>query len=396
VSGLSLVRLKEVVVVVSSWNPQRAEDSEPFRYIDLSAVDQDTKVITGARILPCGEAPSRARQLVRTDDVLVSTVRPNLNGVALVPRELDGSTASTGFCVIRPNPKVLAPSYLFQWVKTKGFIANMVQQATGASYPAVSDKIILESRLPLPPLAEQQRIAAILNKADALREKRRESIGQLDRLAESMFLHMFGEPVGNPRAWPTRRLSELTRKMGSGSTPTGGDAAYKKSGTALIRSMNVHDGRFVRTNLAFIDEAQAARLKNVIVEEDDVLLNITGASVARVCRAPRDALPARVNQHVMIIRPISGFSAVFLEAFLLTPSMKKHLLKVGAAGATREAITKAEAEELKVITPPVEDQARFERSIRELQHLRKRFQSSLTRLDGLFTSLQNRAFAGEL
>ena len=154
------VAVGEVVERVRTWNPSKSPADEVFEYIDLSAIDQDTKSITGAREISCGEAPSRARQIVAIGDILVSTVRPNLNGVACVPEPLDGSTASTGFCVLRANKAVADESYLFQWVKSPSFIADMIGKSTGASYPAVSDRIIFESQIPLPPLAEQHQIVA--------------------------------------------------------------------------------------------------------------------------------------------------------------------------------------------------------------------------------------------
>ncbi|MGE0112928.1 hypothetical protein [Aquabacterium sp.] len=179
--ALPSVPLKALVSQVSTWNPLKSEhDGDSFDYIDLSALDQELKAITGARTIPCAEAPSRARQLVRADDVLVSTVRPNLNGVAMVPQKLDGATASTGFCVIRANREVLDPSYVFHWVRSPRFVSNMVSLATGASYPAVSDRIVFDSEIPLPTLEEQCRVAAILDKADALHAKRREAMAQLD------------------------------------------------------------------------------------------------------------------------------------------------------------------------------------------------------------------------
>ena len=102
-SAPPLSAIGEQVDPVSSWTPERDDPDGVFTYVDLSAVDQDAKIVSGARELACAEAPSRARQLIRAGDVLVSTVRPNLNGVALVPPELDGATASTGFCVLRPR-----------------------------------------------------------------------------------------------------------------------------------------------------------------------------------------------------------------------------------------------------------------------------------------------------
>ncbi len=102
--------------------------------------------------------------------------------------------------------------------------------------------------------------------------------------------------------WSKIKLSDITSKIGSGATPRGGKSAYKAHGISLIRSMNVHDGEFIEKNLAFIDESQAKKLSNVIIEKNDVLLNITGASIARCCVVPSRILPARVNQHVSILR----------------------------------------------------------------------------------------------
>lgn len=188
----------------------------------------------------------------------------------------------------------------------------------------------------------------------------------------------------------------MTSKLGSGATPLGGDSAYKEHGVSLIRSLNVHDRVFVRKNLAFIDEHQASKLKNVIVEENDVLLNITGASVARVCRVPANVLPARVNQHVMIIRPTAELNSVYLESLLLNPSMKAKLLRVGGAGATREAITKSEVEELEIVVPPKRLQEEFKLRMESLDYLRRKGESELMGFEKLFKSLQHLEFQGVL
>ncbi|MBK7895048.1 MAG: hypothetical protein IPJ90_09245 [Anaerolineaceae bacterium] len=102
--------------------------------------------------------------------------------------------------------------------------------------------------------------------------------------------------------WETRPLREITIKIGSGATPRGGKKSYQTEGVSLIRSLNVYDDGFRMKDLAFLDDDQADKLSNVIVKSGDVLLNITGASIARCCIVPDDVLPARVNQHVSIIR----------------------------------------------------------------------------------------------
>ena len=153
--------------------------------------------------------------------------------------------------------------------------------------------------------------------------------------------------------WVRRKLVEVTSKIGSGSTPRGGEAAYKTSGTPLIRSMNVHDDFFKRKNLAFIDDQQTRLLDNVAVNSGDVLLNITGASVARCCLVPDSILPARVNQHVSILRARRELiEPAFLAKLLVSPAYKALLLGSGeSAGSTRQALTKAQLQEFEILYP---------------------------------------------
>jgi type I restriction enzyme, S subunit len=153
--------------------------------------------------------------------------------------------------------------------------------------------------------------------------------------------------------WGTKRLGDCCEKIGSGATPKGGKDAYLDFGPVyLIRSQNVHNDGFSPSGLAFISEEQAQKLDNVKVESGDVLLNITGDSVARVCQAPHYFLPARVNQHVAIIRPTpSVFDARYLRYFLASPAQQDFMLGLAAAGATRNALTKGMIESFEVPCP---------------------------------------------
>ncbi len=152
--------------------------------------------------------------------------------------------------------------------------------------------------------------------------------------------------------WIRRSLRSATTKIGSGATPLGGESNYKQSGTSLIRSLNVHDGEFRWKDLAFIDDAQAKQLDNVVVESGDVLLNITGASVARCCIVPNEVLPARVNQHVSILRPVADcLLPGFLQYMLVSRDYKNQLLSAGDGGATRQALTKAQLQDFAIVFP---------------------------------------------
>lgn len=133
-------------------------------------------------------------------------------------------------------------------------------------------------------------------------------------------------------------LGDITTKIGSGATPKGGNSAYQNSGISLIRSQNVLDYKFSEDGLAFINKEQADKLNNVTVQKDDVLLNITGDSIARTCLVPDEILPARVNQHVSIIRCKSGYNPRYVHYFLM--NMKPYLLQICGVGGTRNALTK--------------------------------------------------------
>lgn len=152
--------------------------------------------------------------------------------------------------------------------------------------------------------------------------------------------------------WIKTELKNLTTKIGSGATPRGGQEAYKTEGISLIRSQNILDFSFSTNGLAFIDDEQARQLQNVEIKEKDVLINITGDSVARVCMVPLETLPARVNQHVAILRAdTKKLDPDYLLYYLLNPVIKRHLLRLSSDGATRNALTKSNLEELIISAP---------------------------------------------
>ena len=162
------------------------------------------------------------------------------------------------------------------------------------------------------------------------------------------------------------KLVEICEKIGSGATPCGGKEAYCKEGISLVRSQNILDFYFLKDGLAFINDEQARKLSNVEVNSGDVLLNITGDSVARACLMNGDYLPARVNQHVAIIR---GKANRVLNSYILyyLQWRKNYLLQLASAGATRNALTKTMIEQLELDLPPLDDQKRVVAILDSLQ-----------------------------
>ena len=163
-----------------------------------------------------------------------------------------------------------------------------------------------------------------------------------------------------------KRMKDICIKIGSGSTPRGGKESYIDFGVSLIRSQNVLNFSFSYNGLAHINEEQAEKLSNVAVEKDDVLLNITGDSVARACIVEEAVLPARVNQHVAIVRAnpeiaISSYLLYFLQI------KKPYLLQLAAGGATRNALTKRMIEDLEIDIPTIEEQKKIVSIVDDLQ-----------------------------
>lgn len=173
--------------------------------------------------------------------------------------------------------------------------------------------------------------------------------------------------------WDSVKLGAVCSKIGSGATPKGGATVYTNNGTAFIRSQNVYNLSFDYGGLVYINEQAAQKLKGVTIEENDVLLNITGDSVARTCLVPSDIIPARVSQHVAIVRPDNRtLSPVFLNYYLASPFMQSIMLGVAVGkGASRNAMTKEMIEGFEVPCPPLEIQNKIVNILKKYDDLIK-------------------------
>ncbi|MBF1618644.1 restriction endonuclease subunit S [Prevotella sp.] len=260
--------------------------------------------------------------------------------------------------------------------------------STGSTFKAISSKVINNTIIQFPSKSTQLSIVSELDKLNELIRIKKEQLKDYDTLAQSIFYEMFGDPVENEKGWKVKKLGELCSKIGSGATPRGGNESYKDEGISLIRSLNVYNNEFRRKDLAYIDDEQAAALSNVTILEDDVLLNITGASVARCCIVPSDLLPARVNQHVCIIRPLDNVLVpIFLNKVLTNISYQIRLLALARSkGATREALPKSVVDSLLIPLPPLPLQHSFAQKIEQIEQQKAAIQKTITDLETLLAA----------
>ena len=318
--------------------------------------------------------------------------------VSLINYEKDFVVLSS-LAILRPSLKIES-EYLTKYLQSPFFYDKAIKSKTGAAIKRVVLRTIKNLDIPLPPLQEQKRIVA---KLDTLFEKidkaivlHQKNMDEADVFMGSVLNEVFRELDIDKKT----SLKSITTKIGSGSTPRGGQKAYKTEGISLIRSMNVHDSGFRVKGLAFIDEEQAKKLDNVTIQENDILLNITGASVARCCIVDEEYLPARVNQHVSIIRLKEEVIPSFLHYYLISPSIKSDLLFSSSGGATREAITKSMLEDFKVPIVSMEKQKKVVQYIDQIsektEKLKQVQKKKMESLKALKASILDRAFRGEL
>ncbi|MBB1338396.1 restriction endonuclease subunit S [Pseudoalteromonas sp. SR44-2] len=350
---------------------------------------------TGRNITQLGLDKSSAK-LIPENSVILSTRAPiGYLAINTVPM------ATNQGCRGLVPKNTLDTKFLYYFLLKSVSLLNDL--GSGTTFKELSKTALERVEIPHPEITEQKHIVAILEQAFAdieqARAKTEQNLKNARELFESYLQQVFSE---RGEGWRASKLKEITSKIGSGSTPRGGRASYKSEGISLIRSMNVHDRRFKNKDLAFIDDQQADKLSNVVVENNDVLLNITGASVARCCLAPEEYLPARVNQHVSIIRADrTVISPAFLNFVLTSKYYKDQLLGIGEAGSTRQAITKTQIEEFEVSYPEnLEDQQNLLSSLYSLEEktndIQRIYRKKLLDLDELKKSILQKAFSGEL
>ncbi len=280
---------------------------------------------------------------------------------------------------------------------------NEIDGNVGAVFNSINKAQIGSIPIPVPPLPEQERIVAILDICFEAIDKAKANVERNTQNAKDLFQSQLNQILAQKGdGWVENKLDELTTKIGSGATPRGGKTSYKESGVPLIRSLNVYDDGFRKRNLVFIDDEQASKLDNVEVKMGDVLLNITGASVARCCVVPKEYLPARVNQHVSIIRVKPEImTSKYLHYSLISDDNKDLLLGIGEQGATRQAITKEQIKGFAVSYPAdIFNQKTMVAQLDDLneqtQSLESKYRQEFDSLDELKKSILHKAFNGEL
>ena len=359
---------------------------EKIIYIDISSVDNLSKEITTFQEIYGTEAPSRAKQLLKKNDVIVSTVRPNLNAVAL--NYLESTclvVASTGYCVLRCKSMTDA-RYIYYFCQSERFVSTLVKVAKGASYPAVSNNDVKNVEIPLPPLDEQKRIAKNLDLASEIFKGYKEQLAELDKLIQSVFYGMFGDPVTNEKGWKIQALQSVCDvRDGTHDSPV-----YVEDGYPLVTSKNVSQG--------FIDFSTA----NLISQEDLIKINQRSKVDAGDIIMPMIGTignPVIVNvdrefavKNVAIIKFAGSIMCNTFIKTLLSSSFFDNAIQKANRGGTQKFIALGDIRKLSIPIPPSDVQTRFASIVTEIEAQKAQVQQALTEAENLFNSLMQEYF----
>jgi type I restriction enzyme S subunit len=251
-------------------------------------------------------------------------------------------------------------------------------------------------RVPLPPLPEQRRIAEILDKADALRAKRRAALAQLDTLTQSIFLDMFGDPATNPKGWPVVSIADICEVKGGKRLPKGEEYSSVPTPFRYIRVVDLKGGRVDEAALVYLKPEIQAEIARYVVNTGDVIISIAG-SIGLVAPVPQSLNGVNLTENAAKLVPRSAgrYEAQYLARFLETDHAQGQIgSHIGQVTIGKLALFRIE--KLQVPLPPIELQREFVRRAAEVDKHGAAQKESVSRLDELFSSLRHRAFRGEL
>ena len=364
-------------------------------YIDISSVDNQRKEIIQTQSMSIVDAPSRAKQLVYPGDILVSTVRPNLNAVALVTENSDNTlVASTGYCVLRCLPNV-DNKYVFYFCQSPDFIEKMVAQATGASYPAVTSAIVKECTIPLPPLEEQSRIAALLDKVSGLIAKRRVQLDKLDLLVKARFVEMFGD-LADPEC-PHKKRKLVDACVNSDDIKCGpfgtqlSKEEYQDHGVAVWEIPQINS-YFTTQPTHFLADEKAEELKAYSIIPGDIAMSRKG-NVGRCALFPDNFDCGIIHSDVLRIRvDKQQVNPCFMMYQLHFSGAVQRQIEVVSSGAIMAGVNVTKLKHIEVYLPDYSLQKAFADFVIQSDKMKSAINHSLEKLETMKKALMQQYF----
>lgn len=399
--------------VVDRVIQRKPNNDEQFFYIDIGSIDRDQKKIETPDFILGKDAPSRARKIINTGDVLVSLTRPNLNAVAYVYEKYNEQIASTGFDVLKP--KIIDGKYLFALVRGQGFIESISKQVQGALYPAAKSSDVHNFEFNLPPLAEQQQIAKLLDQHLAQVEQIKARLAAIPALLKKFRQSVLADAVSGKLTenwrednkidftnWTFESADSLCDKVQSGSTPK--NHPFDQDGTIpFLKVYNIVGQRisFDYKPQFILESVHQKESKRSICKPNDILMNIVGPPLGKIAIVPNEYSEWNINQAITLFR-VNPEKIIYKFLFYVLCEGQlvrdvTHDLK-GIVGQVN--ISLSQCRQATLPKPTIEEQTEIVRRVEQLfahaDHIEKSVLEAQKRVNNLTQSILAKAFSGEL
>ncbi|MFH0796969.1 MAG: restriction endonuclease subunit S [Candidatus Omnitrophota bacterium] len=368
------------------------------RVLGIEDVFPNELVSEKRKYIPEPKFRELSQYTVKPGDLLVTNMG-TVGRTCVVPDDLEKSIISSHLIKISLDTHAAWPPYV-SWMLNfcPLVVAQIKAKCHGAIMAGFNSGLLKQLRIPLPPLAEQRRIAEVLDRAEALRAKRRHALAQLDILTQAIFLEMFGDPVTNPKHWEAKPFAKV---LENAEVFVDGDWVESKDqnpdgAVRLIQLADVGDGIYLNKSARFLTPEKAADLRCTFLRTGDVLVARMPDPLGRACIFPGEHQECVTVVDVCIIRPSKGGPDIYwLVSCINSDSFRKQVAR-HATGTTRERISRGNLSKLQVSVPPFPLQREFAGQVKTVERLKAKQRVSLAKLDSLFASLQHRAFKGDL
>ncbi|WP_049735336.1 restriction endonuclease subunit S [Rhizobium ecuadorense] len=368
--------------------------------IDPTSLDGETPYVglehieSGGRLLdikPVSNGELKSTKFAfGTKHILYGKLRPYLAKIALP--EFEG-ICSTDILPILPGPN-LDRNYLGHFLRQPSMIDFAASRSEGANLPRLSPKALAKFEIPLPPLTEQRRIAAILDKADQLRQKRRQAIALLDSLTQSIFLDMFGDVVSNPMGWETQTVENFCELIVDCVNRTA-PLAERSTDFKMIRTTNVKNGRLLLSEVRYVDEETFTKWNRRATPQigDVILTREAPVGEVGILDVPGNFF---LGQRLMLYRPDRK---KMTSEYMLRSFQSKFLseqFRQGSSGSTVKHLPLPACRSFAFRVPPIEIQQQFSKRVASIKRSLGAIEVMTLRMDEVFSSFQHRAFSGQL
>ena len=401
---MTLMKIQEITLKSYQRDPRKLPD-ESFKYVDVSSVSRESYCITEYSTLKGKEAPSRARKIIESSDVIFATVRPTLMRIAIITEDFNNEICSTGYSVLKPNQKVINPQFLYYSVLTDSFISKIEKLQRGASYPAIRDSDLKAQIINIPPLPEQRKIAHVLSKVQKAIEQQDKLIRSTTELKKALMQKLFtegtrGEPQKEteiglvPESWEVKTVGEITDVF-SGGTPSRTEKLYWENGTIPWVKTGEIDYCLITDSEEKITEMGYKKSSAKLCKKGTILMAMYGQGITRG-KVAILGLDATINQACAAIVPKNEnqIKTEFLYYFF---EKNYEIIRNFGHGANQKNISVTLIKSIKVAFPiSVQEQNKI---VKILELLDKKIQINISKkqtFTDLFKTMLHELMTGQL